>query len=109
MNPDQIRAGIRTNLEGKGASEVKVDLDAFGSVRIIVVSSAFEGMSLGDRRGVVLAGLESSRVEWLELLTPAEREWAGSLPNDENADELPLWPQALAREEKGKRVFPLLC
>lgn len=74
---------------------------------VVVVSTDFEGKSRGKRKATALKGLENLEIEWLELLTPQEREWAGTLPGDVEVEDLPLWPEALARGslfEPGKDI-----
>lgn len=53
-----------------------------------------------NARQLLLSGLNNLnnlKVEWLELLTPEEQAWAGKLPLDSDLNQLPLWPEALAR------------
>ncbi len=99
MKGAEIRTIITQNLRDAGwdADDVRVQPDPFSGWRIAVVSIGFEGRSPQERRAVVLAGLEELHVEWMDLLTPEEREWAGPLPLDTDLDDLPLWPEALAR------------
>jgi cellulose biosynthesis protein BcsQ len=54
-------------------------------------------VSLPQCRKVALKGLEDETFQWADLLTPEEREWAGDLPIDSDLEELPMWPEALAR------------
>src|SRR5207244_1172274 len=49
------------------------------------------------RREKALKGLEDETFQWIDLLTPQEQEWAGDLPLDSDLEDIPLWPEALAR------------
>jgi len=42
-----------------------------------------------ERKDIALAGLSDIHFEWLDLLTPSERESAGSLPIDSTLKEIP--------------------
>jgi cellulose biosynthesis protein BcsQ len=99
MTRDEIHAAIVKALTSKGmaANEIRIQPDRFGGWRIVVVSSGFDGIIDGERRQVLLNGLGNLQIEWLELLTPEEQAWAGKLPLDSDLDQLPLWPEALAR------------
>lgn len=77
--------------------EVRVQPDPFIGWWITVVSSDFEGKSRKERKVKTLVGLEELQIEWLELLTPGEKELGGSLPGDIELEDLPLWPEALAQ------------
>jgi len=96
---DEIRAQIRSNLDGAGIADPKViaQADPFRGWRIAVIAEGFERYSQHSRRQMTLAGLEQLEIAWLDLLTPAEQEWAGPLPNDLEIDDLPLWAESLGR------------
>jgi cellulose biosynthesis protein BcsQ len=98
MNRDEIRAQIQANLDESEieASELRVQQDPYGGWNIVVISSDFEGIAFEERKALVLDTL-SIEVEWVDLLTPQEREWAGTLPADIDIDDLPLWPEAMGR------------
>ncbi len=98
MNRDEIRTQIQKNLNASEieASDLRVQEDPYGGWNIVVISSDFEGVALEDREEVVLDSL-SIDVEWIDFLTPQEREWAGTLPADIDIDDLPLWPEAMGR------------
>ncbi|MBF0308476.1 MAG: hypothetical protein HQL56_02950 [Magnetococcales bacterium] len=103
MNRQQIIERIRLNLSeaGIGEAEVRVQPDPFKGWRVGVVTEGFTGRSMEERRGIVTKGLEELHFEWLDVLIPEEREWAGPLPGDEEPERLPLWPEALGREAPG--------
>ncbi len=99
MNREEFIAIIRRNLENSGtdAEKVSVQADPYGGWNVAVISPAFEGLSDANRRARCLTGLDNVKTEWVELLTPKEAEWAGPLPGDIAPEELPLWPESLAR------------
>jgi MinD-like ATPase involved in chromosome partitioning or flagellar assembly len=99
MIRDQIREKVQHNLEeaALGYADIRVRKDPFGAWRIAIVSEGFDGRREEERRAIALRGLENLALEWVDLLTPAEREWAGNLPLDVEIEDLPLWPEALAR------------
>jgi MinD-like ATPase involved in chromosome partitioning or flagellar assembly len=114
MTRENIRSIIRNNLSEAGFSfeedGLRVQPDPFSGWRIVVVSAEFEGKSPAVRKSIALKGLDSLQIEWLEFLTPTEQTWAGTLPLDSELDNLPLWPEALARgqmlESQANTVFP---
>ncbi|MBI5015414.1 MAG: ParA family protein [Deltaproteobacteria bacterium] len=100
MNGAELRSRVESNLrdDGLDGADIRVQPDAFVPAwRIVVVAQGFEGKTAAERREVILRGINPSEVEWMEALTPREREWAGSLPIDSDLSDLPLWPEALAR------------
>jgi hypothetical protein len=99
MTRDEIYTAIAETLNSQNmeVSEIRIQPDRFGGWQIVVVSPGFEGMTDGERRQLLLDHLGRLKIEWLELLTPEEREWAGALPLNSDLDQLPLWPEALAR------------
>jgi MinD-like ATPase involved in chromosome partitioning or flagellar assembly len=114
MTRENIRSIIINNLSEAGFSiekdGLRVQPDPFSGWRIVVISAEFEGKSPAERKNIALKGLESLPIEWRELLTPTEQTWAGTLPLDSELEDLPLWPEALARgkmlEDKANIVFP---
>ncbi|MDM8562593.1 hypothetical protein QUF54_04485 [Candidatus Marithioploca araucensis] len=114
MTRENIRSIIINNLMEAGFSfekdGLRVQPDPFSGWRIVVVSADFEGKSPAERKSIALKGLDSLQIEWLELLTLTEQTWAGTLPLDYELDNLPLWPEALARgkmlESQANTVFP---
>ncbi len=99
MTREELLQAVRANLENAEIQDgdIRVQPDPYGGWRIAVIAGAFAGRSSGERRATVLAGLDDLDVEWIDLLTPEEREWAGDLPGDTEPEQLPLWPEALAR------------
>ncbi|NET56188.1 MAG: ParA family protein [Symploca sp. SIO2E6] len=99
MNHSEIKERIQQNMAKANleVEELRVQPDPFTGWRIAVVSSGFTGKSQTERYPIALAGLEELTIQWLDLLTPDEQEWAGNLPLDSTLEDLPLWPEALAR------------
>lgn len=103
MNREQIKERIIENMANANLEieDLRVQPDPYLGWNIVVVSSEFADMSYWERKPIALAGLEELTLEWLELLTPAELEWAGTLPLDSDLEDIPMWPEALAR---GKQI-----
>lgn len=101
MNHSEIKEQIQNNMANANLEieDLRVQPDPFTGWIIVVVSPGFEGKTSEQRKNIVLAGLEDITIEWIELLTPVEKEWSGSLPIDSTLEDLPLWPEALARSE----------
>lgn len=109
MNHSEIKQRIEQNMAAANLeiADLRVQPDPFSGWRIAVVSGGFAGKSNLERKEIVLAGIEDLKIEWIDLLTPDEREWAGVLPIDSTLEDLPLWPEALARIPEPKTVvFP---
>lgn len=110
MNQEEIREKIRLGLSRAGlmAEEIRVQPDPYSGWRIAVICAGFEGMPQAERKRVTLADLPGLKLQWLDVLTPAERAWAGALPLEIEPEQLPLWPQSLARGRlgTGQAVFP---
>ncbi|NEO27120.1 MAG: CpsD/CapB family tyrosine-protein kinase [Kamptonema sp. SIO4C4] len=108
MNYQEIKAQLDRNLTNYQVEEVRVQPDLFGGWRIAIVSSDFKKKSQGERREIALKDLENLEIEWLDLFTPEEKEWAGNLPLDSTLEDFPFWPEALARSSQTlpKVVFP---
>ena len=96
---DSIRANLRSS--GIDSADVRVQADPYGGWRIAVITDGFAGLGAVERRNFVLQDLEDLQIEWLDLLTPEEAEWAAELPANVELDELPLWPESLARGAMG--------
>ncbi|MEN8218300.1 MAG: ParA family protein [Pseudomonadota bacterium] len=101
MKGQDIRSIITKNMNDAGFSlgeeGLRVQPDPFSGWRIVIVSAGFEGKSSDERKSIALKGLGDLQIEWLELLTPTEQTWSGTLPLDSDLEDLPLWPEALAR------------
>ncbi len=99
MNRSDIRSRIDHNLATAGLTidDLRLQPDPFHGWHVVIVSPGFDGLSDEERRETSLQGLEGETFQWVDLLTPEEREWAGDLPLDSGLEELPMWPEALAR------------
>jgi cellulose biosynthesis protein BcsQ len=99
MNADAIRSQIAKNMarHGFAIADLRLQPDPFNGWRLWLESGAFDGMSSQDRRALVLDGLAGEHFEWIDLITPEEKGWAGVAPRDSDLEDLPLWPEALAR------------
>ena len=100
MTRKEMKRAIENNLKTNGISnaEIRVQRNPYGDgLQIIVIAADFSNLSHQERRSRVFGDGDVINVEWFELLTPEEREWAGPLPLDIETGELPLWPEALAR------------
>src|SRR5579875_1125663 len=100
MTPrEQLRAQIQANAARRSLriQDVRVVPDPYAGWRIYVVSPDFEEMSGRERREAVLAGIDQGQVQWCELLTPVEAEWSGGPPREVEPEDVPMWPEALAR------------
>src|SRR5215470_2368721 len=109
MTYNEIHEHIERNLLDAGLpfQDIRVQPDPFRGWRVAIVSSSFAGLSSIARRERSLRGLENEIFQWVELLTPEEKEWAGDLPLDSDLESLPMWPEALARRASEKSViFP---
>ncbi|MCT7974148.1 P-loop ATPase, Sll1717 family [Laspinema olomoucense] len=108
MNHLDIKQRIRHNLSEAHLelTDLRVQPDPFLGWRIAVISPGFQGKSTEERKKIVLTGLQDLTLQWLDLLTPQEQEWAGSLPIDSTLEDLPLWPEALARSNNPEGNHP---
>jgi hypothetical protein len=101
---------IRSNLETAGLQDVDIRIqpDLLSGWRIAVISDEFTDMSMADRRGTALKGLEEIDIGWDEFLTHQEMEWVGDPFADTGVETLPLWPEALERGQcdSGEMHFP---
>lgn len=106
MNYSEIKKRIELNMANANLEiqELRVQPDAFYGWRIAVIAEGFNGKHYYERKEIVLQGLEDLVIEWMDLLTPAEREWAGVLPIDSTLEDLPLWPEALARSKDPESI-----
>src|SRR3989441_6650300 len=111
MTQAEVKAHIERNLIAAGLpiEDLRVQPDIFLGWLAVVVSPGFAGMVWEKRRAIVLQGLEEEIFEWLKVLTPEEREVAGNLPLYSDLEDIPLWPEALARPlvaSEAPVVFP---
>lgn len=102
MNKESITAKIQRNL-----TEMGIDKDADIRVRfnlydlqwdINVITDGFLKVDTQEERKKCLEGLNPDDVvlNWVDLMTKAESEWAGALLGDDPNEELPLWPEILS-------------
>lgn len=93
-------AQVRANLAAAKihAEEVAVRSDPMGGIRVGVVASAFAALSHPERRNVTLGGLKDESLQGVQLLTPEEAATLKvPLATAPELEDLPLWPEALAR------------
>lgn len=115
MKKEEIFSQVKKNFDSAGwtieRNGIRIQPDPYGGWQIVIISPDFEHRHTSERKKIALAGLEQIKIEWLELLTPGESEWAGPLPGELEIENLPLWPEALARGfqfEPGPSSFNLL-
>ncbi|MDJ1181005.1 ParA family protein [Roseofilum sp. BLCC_M91] len=109
MNHQDIKQHILDNMSSATleVQDLRVQPDRFMGWRIALISPGFQGKSPAERKHLALKGLEDLTLQWWDLLTPEEQEWAGSLPLDSTLEDLPLWPEALAKSPDPEAiVFP---
>ena len=110
MNREEIHSLVVGNLSAAGVvpDDIRVQPDPYGGWRIAVIAAGFRGKPVAERTRIALSGLDDLPIEWLDLLTPDETESAGALPLDDDLQNLPLWPESLARgaSETQPRVYP---
>jgi cellulose biosynthesis protein BcsQ len=111
MTQAEVKAHIERNLIAAGLpiEDVRVQPDIFLGWLVAVVSPGFAGMVWEKRLAIVLQGLEEEIFQWRDLLTPEEREVAGNLPLDSDLEDIPMWPEALARPRVASEapvIFP---
>jgi len=110
MTKEEIRERIEENLKNADitACEIRVQPDPFGGWNIVVIANEFEKYPFNKRKEITLKGLEDLEIEWLDLLTPEEQEWTGTLPAEIELEDLPFWPEAFAKGslEPKEPLFP---
>ena len=75
-----IRTAIEANLHSKGISAALIRIDGYlekQDVQVFIISTGFSNLSIDQRNQYVFEDVDISKVEWYELLTPKEAEWAG--------------------------------
>lgn len=98
---EDIIARIRENLERAGLpadAEVLAQRDPYSNRwHIAVICEAFADKTREERKGIALKDMQDVPLAWLDLITPEEKAWAGPLPGKMAVEELPLWPESMAR------------
>jgi Mrp family chromosome partitioning ATPase len=61
-----------------------------------------EWIEIANERAADARALLTQRLNSVDLLAPEEREWAGTLHQNSDLQDLPLWPEALARGQQAK-------
>lgn len=109
MTKIEISEAILRAMAEKGwaAEDVRVQPDGYGNWNIAVVSRDFHGVDQATRKAEVLKYLGAS-IEWLELLTPSEKEWAGDLFPESDLDDIPFWPDTLAKANQYDAANPVI-
>lgn len=99
MTQAEVKAHIERNLIAAGLpiEDLRVQPDIFLGWLVVVVSPGFAGMLWEKRLAIALQGLEEEIFQRRDLLTPEEREVAWNLPLDSDLEDIPMWPEALAR------------
>ncbi|WP_295586215.1 hypothetical protein [uncultured Lamprocystis sp.] len=101
MNSQDIKTALRQRFQDLGwdaeEPDIKIQRDPYRGWNIAIISTQFVGIGQPERRQVLMLALAGVELAWLDLLTPEEVEWAGPLPGDLEPEQLPLWPEALAR------------
>ncbi|MCI5137661.1 MAG: ParA family protein, partial [Candidatus Electrothrix sp. AR1] len=110
MNRDELLKKIEDNLKQANIEPERIIVrqDPYGGWRIAVVAEGFRNIPQKIRRQTVLEKIEEA-IEWIELVTPEEQEWIGALPGDIEIEDLPLWPETLAKgalKNSSEVVFP---
>jgi cellulose biosynthesis protein BcsQ len=111
MKHAEVKAHIERNLIAAGLpiEDIRVQPDAFSGWMVVVVSPGFAGMVWEKRRAIVRQELEEETFQWLDVLTPEERDVAGNLPLDSDLEDIPMWPESLARARvasEAPAIFP---
>ncbi len=110
MTQKEIKELISSNLENAGYNyeEVRVQSDRYGGWNIAVISDDLNKVPYAERKRIAIGDLDNRiKIEWLDLITTEEKEWSGTLPNDTPQLELPLWSEALSREDTTETIlFP---
>jgi cellulose biosynthesis protein BcsQ len=109
MTAERIRERIKSNMASAklAVQDLRVQPDRFAGWRVAVVSPGFDGLSSEQRQEKALGDLRNLKFQWLDLLTPDERIWSGDLPINSDLEDIPMWPEALARIASDEPiVFP---
>lgn len=110
ITQDDILNTIKRNLDEEEveASEVRVQRDPYSGWQVAIIAEAFADLSHEERVEIALKDLDDVEWAWLDLLTKEEQEWAGPLPSDVPEEEIPLWPEAMARSVDHKESITFL-
>ena len=109
MNHSEIKERIQRNMADANleVDELRVQPDPYRGWRIAVISPGFERKYPYERKDIAFQGLEEVIIEWSNLFTPQERESMGYLPIDSTLEDIPLWPESLARQPNLEEIkFP---
>ncbi len=103
MTVEELRQAVERNLDDSHVQgyEVRVQPDPFRGWRVAVISDSFADMASDERRRLVLTGLPADEIQWFDALTRDELELEGDSFLDTPLDNVPLWPQSLARGQAG--------
>jgi MinD-like ATPase involved in chromosome partitioning or flagellar assembly len=101
MKADEIRNQVASNMARSSftVADLRLQPDPFGGWRLWLESENFRGIPAQERRAIVFAGLADEHFEWIDLVTSEEKVWAGAIPRNSDLEDLPLWPEALARAQ----------
>jgi MinD-like ATPase involved in chromosome partitioning or flagellar assembly len=104
LDQASVRAAVQRNAFAAGmpAAQIVVADSRFGGFDVRVVDSALAEYDDVRRRSLLLQGIENEVVT-AELLTPDEEEWYG--PRFIEDPYLPLWAEALARDEPDEELL----
>lgn len=112
MTKNEISEAISRAMTEKGwvVEDVRVQPDGYGNWNMVVISPDFQGIEQSARKAEVLKYVDVP-IEWLELLTPSEKEWAGNLFPDSALEDIPFWPDTLAKANQqdnatNSAIFP---
>lgn len=102
MTEAEIRDRLTANLDRAGlqVDELRVRPDPYGGWRLRAVSPDFSELGSGERRAAALGDLSDDNFQLIDLLTPEEAASEGPCAFDVDIAELPLWPEALARDSR---------
>ncbi len=109
MNREQIKERIKENMINANLEieELRVQPDPFIGWRMSIVSPGFKKIPQHHRKDIVLKGLEELIIEWIDVLTPEQREWSADLFLDSDLEDIPLWPESVARQPSLETIkFP---
>ncbi len=111
MEEEEIRERVNKNLRKSGYNnyDISIEPDPYEGWRLLVVSDGFEDLARHERNRIGLSGLDRGELAWVELLTreEVESESMDASPLDTSVEDIPLWPESLARRDDRLAVtFP---